>query len=109
MLTPEESRKLGWVPYVMDFSVDENMRFATAVATANVFDDLPQWVRDAADAADRKVGVQTWPTPEGAHVSDTHLRDPRQRDSAGVVEGLSMGSRGIGGCVSGPGQGPGVH
>lgn len=60
MLTPEESRKLGWVPYVMDFSFEESMRFAAAIATANDVEDLPQWVKDAANAADRQVGVHTW-------------------------------------------------
>jgi hypothetical protein len=72
MLAPEESRKLGWVPYVMDFSADENMRFVAAVANANDFNDLPQWVRDAAEAADRKVGVQTWLAP-GARRSTTRV------------------------------------
>ena len=59
MLAEEESRKLGWVPYVMDFSFEEGLRFAAAVAMATEFDDLPQWVKDAADAADRQVGVRT--------------------------------------------------
>jgi hypothetical protein len=57
MLTPEEARRLGWVPYVMDLSFDDSMRFAAAVSTAKDFDDLPGWVREAAEAADRKVGV----------------------------------------------------
>ncbi|HZS20889.1 MAG TPA: hypothetical protein VFA63_07865 [Pseudonocardiaceae bacterium] len=57
MLTPEESRKLGWVPYVMDFSYEDNVRFAAAIAVADDLAHLPQWVKEAADAADRRVGI----------------------------------------------------
>jgi hypothetical protein len=44
----------------MDFSLEESMRFAAAIATATDVEDLPQWVKDAADAADREVGVHAW-------------------------------------------------
>jgi hypothetical protein len=59
MMPDELARKLGWVPYVLDFSFEQSLQFAAAVATATQFDDLPQWVKDAADAADRQVGVPT--------------------------------------------------
>ena len=45
MLADEESRKLGWVPYVMDFSFEESLRFAAAVSVATDFDDLPSGSR----------------------------------------------------------------
>jgi hypothetical protein len=60
MLTPEDHRKLSWVPYVMDFSFEDDTRFAAALSAANRFEDLPQWVKDAAEAADRRVGVHLW-------------------------------------------------
>ena len=59
MLSAGELRRLGWVPYVMDFSFEQHALFAAAVREANDFDGLPQWVKDAADAANRKVGVRT--------------------------------------------------
>lgn len=62
MLPAEEIRRLGWVPYVLDFTSEESVRFAAALALATEFDDLPQWVKDSADAADRKVGVRTMHT-----------------------------------------------
>lgn len=57
MLSPEESRRLGWVPYVMDYSFEQGRRFTAAVDAAQDFEDLPRWVKEAAEAADRKVGV----------------------------------------------------
>jgi hypothetical protein len=87
MLTPEDSRKLGWVPYVMDFSFEESARFTAAIASAHDLDDLPQWVKDAAYAADHKVGVRIWSL---AH-HDLPGEIPRQRLGSGGLAARRQG------------------